>query len=222
MMLKFTGPDNASNCRGNVTIAVEMLNPAVATSVNFLVNGALFATVNDPAIEMSARLDTLSMGLDNGPAVVTVVTVGNVYTATLPINVNNPRSIYVQSVSGDAGAYVTVRVKLNDFATAANYNVVLNYDTSELLLNASSVTKGAGVPLLSNFTPNTAQQGVLEATVTGSNTFTDSELLTASFQIRHPSAPGDMTDITVTSVSLSNSSGGGLTVAGVDGSVKTN
>lgn len=222
MMLKITDPADGSTCTGNAMITCTMLNPAMASSVLFKANGVTFATITEPDLTMTARLDTLSLGLSNGPVIVTIETTGNVYTTSRTLNVSNVRSIFVQDVSGDAGDYVTVHVRLNDFATAAGYHVVLNYDSARLWLNAGSVAKGAGVPALSDFTPNTAQSGVLEATVTGTNTFTGNELLTACFQIRHPSDPGDMADITVDSATLSNSSGGALTVARVDGSVTTN
>lgn len=220
-MLRITDPPGGSTCAGNQVVTATMLNPAMASTVLFKINGETFATVT-PGLTMTAELHTLSLGLPDGPATIVVESTLNVYTASQGVVINNPRSLYVEDARGAAGSYVTAHVKLNDFATAAGYHVVLNYDTSELLLDAGSVAQGAGVPISSEFTPNTAVQGVLEATVTGTNTFTSGDMLTASFQIRHPSPSGSITDITMPTAALTNASGGSMTVVGVAGSVITN
>ena len=222
MMLKIVSPSNGANCSGNVTVAATMLNPAMATTVKFIAGGGTFSTVTIPQTAMSARLDTLSRGIPNGPVTVVVQTTGNVYTASRTINVNNPTSIYVQDTSGNVGDYVTVHVKLNNYASAAGYTIFLNYDTDKLALNAGSVVKGAGIPASSSFTPNTSTPGILNVAVTGTAVFQSGEMFTANFQIKNPSAHGSTNDITVPLPALKNASGGAITVVGVPGSVTTN
>jgi hypothetical protein len=220
MMVKIVSPANGATASGNQIIAATLLNPAVATAVDFKVNGTTFDTVT-PALAMTARLDTLSRNLPNGPATITVQTTGNVYQASETININNPRSIYVVGVTGNSGSFVTVHVRLNDFATASSYHVFLNFNSAKLLLDTSSVQKGSGVPVASGFVANTGTPGILEATVTGSTAFSSGDLLTANFQIRSFSPSGTKNDIAVPLPALTSTTGASLSVVGVTGSVIT-
>lgn len=221
MMMKITSPASGANCSGNQIITATMLNPAMATAVDFKVNGEVFDAVT-PGLIMAARLDTLSRDLPNGPVTITVQSTGNVFTASQTININNPRSIYVADVTGNSGSYVTVHVKLNDYATASGYHIFLNFNASKLVLDAGSVEKGSGVPVASGFTRNTGTSGVLEATVTGNTAFSSGDLLTANFQIKNLSPSGTRNDITVPSPALTSTTGSSLVVVGVPGLVTTN
>ncbi len=221
MMLKITDPPAGYTCKGNQVITCTMLNPAMAESVIFRAGGKIFATVT-PANTMTPRMDTLSLNLPNGPVAVTVETTRNVYTTSHTLNVNNPRSVFVQDVSGNAGDYVTVRVKLNDFSTAANCSIMLGYDSSELLLDPHSVQAGGGIPDSSEVSVNAGMPEFLEVTITGPDTFTGNELMTASFQIRHTSHPGDVADIIMEHADLRDSAAVPIAVEKVDGSVTTN
>lgn len=218
MMLKIVSPSSGDTLLGNPTITATMLNPAMATKVNFIVNGHVFDTVT-PALTMTSELHTLGKDLQNGPVTIKVQSTGNVYTATQTVNVNNPTSIYVADTSGTAGSSLTVHVKLNNFAGAGGYHIFLNYDKAKLALDTSSVKRGLGVPVASDFVPNPSTLGELEATVTGDTAFTNKELLTASFQIKGSLTPGTKTDIDVPSPVLTSTTGSDITVAGVAGSV---
>lgn len=219
-MMKIVSPADGANVSGNQIIAATMLNPAVATTVDFKVNGVTFETV-DPALAMTARLDTLSLDLPNGPATVTVQSIGNVYTATRTINVNNPRSIYVDSATGSVGSFVVVLVKLNNYATVAKCQFSLNFDPNRLQLDTASVTKGSGVPVASTL-DRIASSGLLTVTISGATPFVGGDVLVAHFQIRSPSPVGTRNDIGLSVISVKDSADNSIATAGVTGSVTTN
>lgn len=221
MMLRIVSPPSGVPLAGNIPITATMLNPAMATKVNFKANGVTFATV-DPALTMNADLNTLSRGL-GGSVNITVQTTGNVYTATRTITVSNPTSIYVKDCSGNSGSYVTVHVMLNNYASAAGYHVILNYPSAKLQLDASSVHKGSGISAAAGFVSDTGTPGVLDVTVTGNTAFTNGDLLTANFLIKNFSASGTTNNITISAPpALTSTTGSSITAVPVTGCVTTN
>lgn len=220
MMLKITSPSGGAQVSGNTTVTATMLNPAVAATVDFKVNGVTFATVT-PAATMTAQLDTLSRGLPDGPVTITVQTTGNVYKATQTFNLSNGRAIYVDDTTGSAGSYVPVVVKLSNFSDAAKCQFSLTYNANKLQLDPASVAKGGGIP--SDSTLDTSvSTGLLTVTISGSTKFVGGDILVAHFQIRTPSPSGTRNVIGVSAVSVSDVDDNPLSAIGVPGSVTTN
>jgi hypothetical protein len=132
------------------------------------------------------------------------------------------RTLTVQDVSGAAGTDVTVHVKLNSFLGVGGYHIVLNYDKNKLALIATTVLRGSGVPVTSIFTRNTLVPGVIDATVTGTDLFTGTDVLVATFTIIAPSPLGTKNNITMPTATLADSNGLPITVTEVGGKVTTN
>jgi len=221
MMMKITSPASGASCSGNQVITATMLNPAMATNVDFMANGEIFDTVT-PGLVMTAQLHTLSRGLSNGPLTITVQSTGNVFTASETININNQRSIYVEDANGSVGSYVPVMVKLHNFTNAAKCQFSLTYDHNKLQLDPDSVTKGSGIPATSTL-DSSPSTGILTVTISGSTKFVGGDLMVAHFQIRTPSAHGAKNAIGITAVSVKDTADTLLLPAvGVPGLVTTN
>lgn len=131
-------------------------------------------------------------------------------------------TLTVQDVSGAAGTDVTVHVKLNSFLGVGGYHIVLGYDQTRLALNAASVLRGSGVPAASTFTRNTLVPGVIDTTVEGTDLFTGTDVLVATFTIIAPSSVGTQNNITMPTATLVDSNGLPITAVGVGGKVTTN
>jgi len=213
-IVTITAPADGATVSGNVPVTATLSTTSGVTGVVFKVNGVKFDTA-DAAANVAGRLDTLSMGLGNGPQTITIETTGYVTSQSSAITVNNGWCAYVQDAYGSAGGDVVVHVRLNKVSQtvgavtteAAGCHIVLNFDQTKLQLDAASVAKGPAVPAGSTFTKDTSVPGTLEATITGNTAFTTAsgcEVLTAVFTILAPSAAGTKNDITFSTAELSD------------------
>jgi len=218
--ITITAPAGGANVSRNVAVQASITgNTTGVTGVNFRVNGTTVFDTAALAGTVNGRLDTLSLGLANGPASLTVETTGNVATSpAVNVTINNGRSLYVQDVSGNSGSNVAVQIKLNDYTNAAGFHVVLNFDSTKLSL--VSVANGAGAP--GSLVTNTATPGVVDVALAGTNAFTGNEVLVVTLTIVAVSPSGTRNEITMPTATLDDTGTNPLTVTGVGGRVVTN
>lgn len=218
MMLNITGPSEGAILAGNQTVTAEMLNPAMANTVSFRVNGTEFYSCSPAQLTMQAPFRTLGLGLADGPATIVVTTSPNVYTATRHIIVSNDTSLFIPDASGQVGTNVTVHVRLNDISNTAGLQVHLTWNPAKLTF--VTCDRGTGVPVASWSAP-THDSDDLAVSITGAVQFTTSEIFTVTFQIRNPSPVGTLNEINMNSLALSDTSGDPIACAALAGGITT-
>lgn len=129
-------------------------------------------------------------------------------------------TLTVIDASGAVNTAVTVHVRLNSSLGVGGYHIVLHFTQAKLQLD--TVAKGAGVPAGSSFDVVPATPGVIDATVTGTGTFTGDDVLVATFTIISPSPSGTHNAITMPTATLADANGLPMTVSGAGGNVITN
>jgi hypothetical protein len=127
----------------------------------------------------------------------------------------------VTSVYAAPGQTISIPVTLTGADGADAFKLTISYNAGNLTL--TSVTEGAGLPAASVFT-NSSTPGMVNVALTGTTAFSTSptaQLLVMNFVFSSLSPTGTVNDLTITSASVTNSSGTALAISPLSGSITT-
>jgi hypothetical protein len=155
-----------------------------------------------------------------GCALVLVVTLALTTGCSGP-SLPTPRMLTVASVTGSLGTAVPVQVTLTNPVGAGGFHLILNYNVSQL--KPISVNRGADVPLASSFVANVATPGVIDVTVTGTTSFTNTasgQVIAMTFSLVAPNPSGQFNGITFSGTpTLTDTSAQSLLVGTTSGGI---
>ncbi len=190
----------ASGTQG-ASVAVTLTGMAFVAGATVSVSGSGITVSNvvvASATSITAKFD-ISASAATGARDVSVTTSGGT-SGTVSFTIVAGRVLSLTSVSGAAGANVTLKCLLSDVTDVKAAVVRLTWDTSKLALVGGSVVKGADVSSGANFTVTTSTPGQATVVIADSTAFTNTaggHLFSLDLTIVSPSAAGATNPVTI-------------------------